>query len=200
VVNKSTRQSRTPSIVTPLPIENIKSMVLWVVKGCSVEKAQRFGGTYCLHIHAGGVLQARKQQKLAASCSRLLVLHFCLACSSTLKMKIIYYSEVDGVTIQNIHSPAPRCGTVASVAFILWRVKQAANIYVGLLTCASTIRRAAQRCGTLASVAFILWRVKQAANKLCWLASMCKYNTQGSSTLWNYSKCGVYTVESEAGC
>jgi hypothetical protein len=32
----------------------------------------------------------------------------------------------------------------------------------------------------LASVAFILWRVKQAANKLCWLASMCKYNTQGS--------------------
>jgi hypothetical protein len=26
-----------------------------------------------------------------------------------------------------IHSPAPRCGTIASVAFILWRVKQAAN-------------------------------------------------------------------------
>jgi hypothetical protein len=24
--------------------------------------------------------------------------------------------------------------------------------------------------------------------------------TQSSSTLWNYSKCGVYTVESEAGC
>jgi hypothetical protein len=23
---------------------------------------------------------------------------------------------------------------------------------------------------------------------------------QSSSTLWNYSKCGVYTVESEAGC
>jgi hypothetical protein len=55
-------------------------------------------------------------------------------------------------------------------------------------------------CGTIASVAFILWRVKQVANKLCWLASMCKYNTQGSYTLWNYSKCGVYTVESEAGC
>jgi hypothetical protein len=30
---------------------------------------------------------------------------------------------------------------------------------------------------TIASVAFVLWRVKQAANKLCWLASMCKYNT-----------------------
>jgi hypothetical protein len=25
-------------------------------------------------------------------------------------------------------------------------------------------------------------------------------NPQSSSTLWNYSKCGVYTVESEAGC
>jgi hypothetical protein len=23
---------------------------------------------------------------------------------------------------------------------------------------------------------------------------------QSSSTLWNYNKCGVYTVESEAGC
>jgi hypothetical protein len=23
---------------------------------------------------------------------------------------------------------------------------------------------------------------------------------QSSSTLWDYSKCGVYTVESEAGC
>jgi hypothetical protein len=23
---------------------------------------------------------------------------------------------------------------------------------------------------------------------------------QSSSTLWNYSKCGIYTVESEAGC
>jgi hypothetical protein len=29
-------------------------------------------------------------------------------------------------------------------------------------------------------VASILWRVKQTANKLCWLASMCKYNTHGS--------------------
>jgi hypothetical protein len=38
----------------------------------------------------------------------------------------------------------------------------------------------APRCGTIARAAFILWRVKQAANKLCWLASMCKYNTQGS--------------------
>jgi hypothetical protein len=38
----------------------------------------------------------------------------------------------------------------------------------------------APRCGIIASVAFIPWRVKQAANKLCWLASMCKYNTQGS--------------------
>jgi hypothetical protein len=62
------------------------------------------------------------------------------------------------------------------------------------------IHSPAPRCGTIASVTFILWRVKQAANKMCWLASMCKYNTQGSSTLWNYSKCGVYTVESEAGC
>jgi hypothetical protein len=26
------------------------------------------------------------------------------------------------------------------------------------------------------------------------------HNPQSSSTLWNYSKCGVYTVESEAGC
>jgi hypothetical protein len=25
-------------------------------------------------------------------------------------------------------------------------------------------------------------------------------NPQSSSTLWNYSKCGVYTVESEEGC
>jgi hypothetical protein len=25
-------------------------------------------------------------------------------------------------------------------------------------------------------------------------------NPQSSSTLWNYGKCGVYTVESEAGC
>jgi hypothetical protein len=25
-------------------------------------------------------------------------------------------------------------------------------------------------------------------------------NPHSSSTLWNYSKCGVYTVESEAGC
>jgi hypothetical protein len=64
----------------------------------------------------------------------------------------------------------------------------------------NTIHSPAPRCGTIASVAFILWRVKQAANKLCWLASMCQNNTQGSSTLWNYSKCGVYTVESEAGC
>jgi hypothetical protein len=38
----------------------------------------------------------------------------------------------------------------------------------------------APRCGTIASVAFILWRVKQAANKPFWLASMCKYNTQGN--------------------
>jgi hypothetical protein len=42
------------------------------------------------------------------------------------------------------------------------------------------------RCGTIASVAFILWRVKQAANKLCWLASTCKYNTQGS---YSYNHC-----------
>jgi hypothetical protein len=35
-------------------------------------------------------------------------------------------------------------------------------------------------------VAFILWRVKQAANKLCWLASMCKYNTQGN---YSYNHC-----------
>jgi hypothetical protein len=35
-----------------------------------------------------------------------------------------------------------------------------------------------RECLTLTT--FILWRVKQAANKLCWLASMCKYNTQGS--------------------
>jgi hypothetical protein len=27
-----------------------------------------------------------------------------------------------------------------------------------------------------------------------------KIYPQSSSTLWNYSKCGVYTVESEAGC
>jgi hypothetical protein len=26
------------------------------------------------------------------------------------------------------------------------------------------------------------------------------YYPQSNSTLWNYSKCGVYTVESEAGC
>jgi hypothetical protein len=25
-------------------------------------------------------------------------------------------------------------------------------------------------------------------------------NPQSSSTLWNYSKCGIYTVESEAAC
>jgi hypothetical protein len=31
------------------------------------------------------------------------------------------------VASNDFHSPAPRCGTVASVAFILWRVKQAAN-------------------------------------------------------------------------
>jgi hypothetical protein len=42
------------------------------------------------------------------------------------------------------------------------------------------IHSPAPRCGTMASVAFILRRVKQAANKLCWLASMCKYNKQGS--------------------
>jgi hypothetical protein len=48
------------------------------------------------------------------------------------------------------------------------------------------IRRAAPRFGTIASVAFILWRVKQAANKLCWLASMCKYSTQGS---YSYNHC-----------
>jgi hypothetical protein len=42
------------------------------------------------------------------------------------------------------------------------------------------IHSPAPRCGTIASVAFILWRVKQAANKLCWFASICKYNTQGS--------------------
>jgi hypothetical protein len=35
-------------------------------------------------------------------------------------------------------------------------------------------------------VAFILWRVKRAANKLFWLASMCKYNTQGS---YSYNHC-----------
>jgi hypothetical protein len=27
-----------------------------------------------------------------------------------------------------------------------------------------------------------------------------KGHPQSSSTLWNYSKCGIYTVESEAGC
>jgi hypothetical protein len=29
---------------------------------------------------------------------------------------------------------------------------------------------------------------------------MYRTHPQSSSTLWNYSKCGVYTVESEAGC
>jgi hypothetical protein len=48
------------------------------------------------------------------------------------------------------------------------------------------IHSPAPRCGTIASVAFILWRVKQAANKLCWLAYMCKYNTQGS---YSYNHC-----------
>jgi hypothetical protein len=45
------------------------------------------------------------------------------------------------------------------------------------------IHSAAPRCGTIASVTFILWRVKQAANKLCWLASMCKYNTQAATVI-----------------
>jgi hypothetical protein len=48
------------------------------------------------------------------------------------------------------------------------------------------IHSPAPRCGTIANVAFILWRVKQAANKLCWLASMCKYNMQGS---YSYNHC-----------
>jgi hypothetical protein len=48
------------------------------------------------------------------------------------------------------------------------------------------IHSPAPRCGTIGNVAFILWRVKQAANKLCWLASMCKYNTQGS---YSYNHC-----------
>jgi hypothetical protein len=48
------------------------------------------------------------------------------------------------------------------------------------------IQSPAPRCGTIASVAFILWRVKQVVNKLCWLASMCKYNTQGS---YSYNHC-----------
>jgi hypothetical protein len=29
---------------------------------------------------------------------------------------------------------------------------------------------------------------------------MDRNDPQSSTTLWNYSKCGVYTVESEAGC
>jgi hypothetical protein len=48
------------------------------------------------------------------------------------------------------------------------------------------IHSPAPRCGTIASVAYMLWRVKQAANKLCWLGSMCKYNTQGS---YNFNHC-----------
>jgi hypothetical protein len=46
---------------------------------------------------------------------------------------------------------------------------------------------------------------KQHGDRLSWLLffkykeSMLIYNPQSSSTLWNYSKCGVYTVESEAG-
>jgi hypothetical protein len=32
----------------------------------------------------------------------------------------------DEIKAGHIHSPAPRCGTIANVAFILWRVKQAA--------------------------------------------------------------------------
>jgi hypothetical protein len=47
-------------------------------------------------------------------------------------------------------------------------------------TLSEDIHSPAPRCGTIASVAFILWRVKLAANKLCWRASICKYNTQGS--------------------
>jgi hypothetical protein len=34
------------------------------------------------------------------------------------------------------------------------------------------------------------------SNFVCYM----KRYPQSSSTLWNYSKCGVYTVESEAGC
>jgi hypothetical protein len=49
-----------------------------------------------------------------------------------------------------------------------------------LMMCGELIHSPAPCCGTIASVAFIPWRVKQAANKPCWLASMCKYNTQGS--------------------
>jgi hypothetical protein len=44
------------------------------------------------------------------------------------------------------------------------------------------------------------WRVFVSAVMNHWVLQMLRNYPQSSSTLWNYSKCGVYTVESEAGC
>jgi hypothetical protein len=40
----------------------------------------------------------------------------------------------------------------------------------------------------------------QVASRVLTSGDLDKLNPQSSSTLWNYSKCGVCTVESEAGC
>jgi hypothetical protein len=44
-----------------------KGTVFWILKPCSSEKAQRFGGIYCLYLHDLRIRQGRNQQKQAAS-------------------------------------------------------------------------------------------------------------------------------------
>jgi hypothetical protein len=59
---------------------DVKNMVVWVVTSCSSERAQCFGGTYCLHLQERKVNQLRNQQKqlrmLPASAGFLLGLLF----------------------------------------------------------------------------------------------------------------------------
>jgi hypothetical protein len=94
----------------------------------------------------------------------------------------------DGVRCQQVSSLSPECWTkmIAQEIAVVGSVYCLSLRYSVVQYRSINIHSPAPRCGTIASVAFILWRVEQATNKLCWLASMCKYNMQGS---YNYNHC-----------
>jgi hypothetical protein len=73
----------------------LKSFILWDMMPCSpANVAQRFGGTYCLHLQDQKVSQAKSQDEAGSKQSSACFMLFrCLAYSLTLKMQAVCSSK-----------------------------------------------------------------------------------------------------------
>jgi hypothetical protein len=51
---------------TVLTMLSMKSMVFWVVTMCPLEKAQRFGGTYCSHLQGQRISKQKNSMQVTS--------------------------------------------------------------------------------------------------------------------------------------